>query len=249
MQPAHSGAAVFRHKGLKMVGVLNRPAAPDRNKFPSVLFLHGLPGAEKNVDIQRLLLKKGVASFSPHFRGAWGSEGRYLVSDLPIQAAAALTFLRRQAFVDPKRVAVFGFSMGGWTALHLAARQKDLKAVAAAAPVGGPEMVGPGTRKRIMRLCRPLRVGSETAVSRDFVRAVREQDPAASAAKLSCPLLLVHGDKDDVVPFPVSRRLYAAARAPKRLVRARGAGHDFLDRRDWLSQLVSGWLDGRLRGA
>jgi fermentation-respiration switch protein FrsA (DUF1100 family) len=58
--------------------------------------------------------------------------------------------------------------------------------------------------------------------------------------------LLVHGDADDVVPSAVSRRLYALARPPKKLVVSDGAKHDFLDRRDWLSRLTSDWLSGRL---
>ena len=62
------------------------------------------------------------------------------------------------------------------------------------------------------------------------------------AAGLGRPLLLVHGSADQTVPAAVSESLYKAAKAPKRLVRAEGARHDFLDRRPWLTRLVSNWL-------
>src|SRR4051794_4059116 len=117
----HSGATVLRYKGKKLLGVLNRPAGADGGRrFPGVLFLHGFPGAEKNVDIQRRLLKLGIASFALYFSGAWGSEGEYRFTTLVPQARAALKFLATREFVDPRRLAVFGFSMGGWAALNAA---------------------------------------------------------------------------------------------------------------------------------
>lgn len=243
--PAHSGAVVFRHRGLKLVGVLTRPEGPENARFPAVLFLHGFPGAEKNVDVQRELMARGVATFALHFAGAWGSEGEYTFTGLVPQALAGLRYLKGTPFVDPKRLAVFGFSMGGWTAINTAAKAKGLKAACAIAPVGGGEMVGSKTRSFVARACRPLRVGSLEALAADFARAVRKDDPARAAASLSCPLLIVHGDADGVVPFPVSRRI--KAHAPKaELVAAKGANHDFLDRRAWLARLCAKWLAERL---
>lgn len=248
MNPSHSGSEVFQYRGLKMVGILNRPAGPDSRKFPAVLFLHGFPGAEKNVDMQRRLLKMGVASFSLHFCGAWGSEGAYSFTDLVAQAKAGLRFLSARPFVDRRRLALFGFSMGGWVAINLGARGGGLKAVAAACPVGGPEMLGPRTRQFIAHARRPLRVKSIPSLVRDFSRAVRGHDPAAAAAALRCPLLLVHGDRDTTVPFAVSERI-AAVCPQARLVAAHGARHDFLDRREWLTRLVCAWLGKRLRAS
>ena len=113
---------------------------------------------------------------------------------------------------------------------------------AALAPVGGPELVGPDSRQTIAHLCRPLRNRSADFLFRDFIVSVRRLDPARCVARLSCPLLLVHGRADEIVPFPSSERIFAAAREPKTFVRVPGARHDFLDRRDWLARLVSGWL-------
>jgi dipeptidyl aminopeptidase/acylaminoacyl peptidase len=249
MPVAHSGAHVFSDRGVKMVGVLTRPAAAEARKVPGVLFLHGLPGAEKNVDIQRLLMKKGIASYELHFQGAWGSGGEYRVSDLVRQAASGLRFLASLPCIDRGRLAVFGFSMGGWAAIHLAARRPRLKALVAVAPVGGPEILGPGTREAVAGLCRPLRARSADLVARDFIASVRRFDPAKSAARLRVPFLLVHGTADATVPFAVSPRIFAAAPSPKKFVSAPGARHDFLDRREWLSSLVAGWLARRLSGS
>src|SRR5256885_510552 len=85
----------------------SRPAGREDQRFPAVLFLHGFPGAEKNVDVQRRLQAAGVASYSLHFSGAWGSEGYYRFSDLVPQAAAGLAFLASRPFVDARRLGVF----------------------------------------------------------------------------------------------------------------------------------------------
>ncbi len=244
---AHSYAAIFRWRGLKTVGVMNRPAGREGRRFPAVLFLHGFPGAEKNVDVQRRLLASGVASYSLYFAGAWGSEGRYRFSDQIAQARAALRFLARQPFVDRKRLGVFGFSMGGWAALNVAGLEPGLRAAVAAAPVGGPDMVGRGSLEFVRRSSRPLRALAPRALQRDFCASVTRSDPAAAASRKRCPLLLVHGDADQVIPLSASRRILAAAAEPKRLVIASGARHDFLDRREWFSRLVADWLKARLR--
>jgi len=242
----HSGAAILRYQGVKLLGVLSRPEGTESRRAPGVLFLHGFPGAEKNVDVQRRLLKLGVASFALHFSGAWGSDGVYRFSTLVPQARAGLKFLATREFVDPRRLAVFGFSMGGWTALNLAAREPSLRAVCAVAPVGGPEMRGPRNREFIERLCRPLRAPAPAALTKDFRESIVRYDPHQAVRRLACPLLLVHGDADDTVPCGVSRALYQHAKPPKKLVLAKGARHDFLDRRDWLTRLVADWLVGRI---
>lgn len=242
----HSSVEVFRFRGVKMVGVLNRPEGPENKKFPAVLFLHGLPGSEKNVDIQRELLKRGIASFAPHFCGAWGSGGVYQISDLAAQARVALKFMRSQPFVDGKRVAVFGFSMGGWAALNLTSFEPALRTAVAVAPVGGPEVLNKDTRAAIAHLSRSLRIKSEPSFYRDFIRAIHENDPARSVARFGRPLLLIHGSADNVVFPAVSERLFAAAKGPKKLVRAKGAHHDFLDRRPWLTRVVADWFEQNL---
>lgn len=227
----------------------HRPAGPEGKRFPAVLFLHGFPGSEKSVDIQRDLMAKGIASIAPSFLGAWGSSGRYRFTTLPDQARAALAAARRLPFVNPRRVAVFGFSMGGWTALNAAARDPKLRAVVAVAPVGGPEMIGPDLMSFITRLSRPLNTLAPKALAADFKKAVTTLDPGLAVRRIKAPLLLVHGDADRTIPALVSRRIAGNAGGTVRLVIERGAAHDFLDRRARLTRLCSGFLRKSLLAA
>jgi dipeptidyl aminopeptidase/acylaminoacyl peptidase len=241
---ARTGTEIFRFGGRRMLAPYHRPEGPEGRRHPAVLFLHGFPGSEKSVDVQRALLERGIASVAPHFLGAWGSGGTYRFTTLAAQARAALRAARRLAFVDPARTAVYGFSMGGWAALNLAASEPSLKAVVAVAPAGGPEMIGPGTRDFLARLSRPLNVSGPLFA--DFRRAMTQDDPARAVPRIFAPLLFVHGDADATIPAAVSRRLAALAAGPVRLVIERGADHDFLDRRAALARLASRWLAERL---
>lgn len=243
---ARAGTEIFRVHGRKMLAGWHRPAGPESRRWPAVLFLHGFPGSEKSVDIQRALLELGVASVAPSFLGAWGSAGTYRFSTLVPQARAALRAARRLPFVDSDRVAVYGFSMGGFAALNMAALEPALKAVAAVAPAGGPEMIGPGTRSFLARLSRPLNAPGPDALLADFKRAVRRYDPAEAVARIKAPILLLHGDADETIPAAVSRRLASLAGRNARLVVERGASHDFLDRRAKLARTVSRWLAERV---
>lgn len=235
-------AAFFRHHGLKFVGTLGRPDG--RRRRPGVLLLHGFPGAEKNVDIARALLGRGIAVFALHFRGAWGSDGEYAFRSLIEDARAGLGFLAGREGVDPRRLGVLGYSMGGWTALHLAASDARVRAVAAIAPVGHHgERTPAETRAFVKRSCGALRVGDPDSLADDFFATVRPRDPVAAAGMLAGrPLLLIHGDRDPLIPLSVSREIHAAAGRPKRLVVIRGAEHHFLPQRERLARLTADWL-------
>jgi membrane-bound lytic murein transglycosylase B/pimeloyl-ACP methyl ester carboxylesterase len=239
---AKAGTEILSYEGEKMVVHYHRPDGPDGKRFPTVLFLHGFPGSEKNIDVQRELMAKGIASVAPSFLGAWGSGGRYRFTTLAAQARFALAAAKKLPFVDPKRVAMFGFSMGGWAALNAAADEPALKAVVAVAPAGGPEMVSAGTLDFIAHLSRPLNAPPVPELAEDFRRAVTEGDAAKAASRVKAPILLVHGDADPTIPCGVSRRIAAAAGKKAKLVIEKGAEHDFLDRRAKLAKLCAGFL-------
>jgi len=168
---AHAGTEIFRVLGQKMVATYHRPAGPEGKRFPTVLFLHGFPGSEKSVDVQRELMRRGIASVAPAFLGAWGSGGKYRFTTLVPQARAALRAAKKLSFVNPRRVAVYGYSMGGWVALNLAALEPSLKAVVAIASAGGPEMIGSDTKSFLAHLSKPLNVPAQGDLLGDFRRA------------------------------------------------------------------------------
>jgi fermentation-respiration switch protein FrsA (DUF1100 family) len=53
-------------------------------------------------------------------------------------------------------------------------------------------------------------------------------DNLSRIPKIDCPLLILHGTKDSLIPFWHAETLYQAARDPKRLVPIEGANHNNL---------------------
>jgi uncharacterized protein len=101
---------------------------------PTVLLLHGLPGNEQNLDLAQAIRRAGWNVMTMHYRGSWGSAGRFSLRNCIEDAQAAVAFLR-----DPKvvhqyglrsgRLVVIGHSMGGFLAAKLGAEDGSLTAI------------------------------------------------------------------------------------------------------------------------
>ena len=86
-----------------------------------------------------------------------------------------------------------------------------------------------------MRACAGVAVVSTFTTLRDAGRAHygplavlagNRFDSLAHVRELSVPLFVAHGDRDEIVPFVLGERLFAAAREPKRFLRAAGKHHN-----------------------
>ncbi|CAN5307756.1 hypothetical protein BH10PSE12_BH10PSE12_31600 [soil metagenome] len=100
--------------------------AAGRGPHPTLLLLHGFPGNEQNLDLAQAARRAGWNVLTLHYRGSWGSPGRFSYANAAQDAHSALAFLRDPATVtkyriDPKYVAVAGHSMGGFMAADAAA--------------------------------------------------------------------------------------------------------------------------------
>lgn len=122
---------------VKMNGVMF--AASGTQPHPTVLLLHGLPGNEQNLDLAQVLRRAGYNVLTFHYRGSWGSPGRFTLANGVDDGQAAMAFLRDPAVmekfhVDPKRLILIGHSYGGFVAARVAAAHPDVAAVVLIAP-------------------------------------------------------------------------------------------------------------------
>ena len=122
--------------GMKLNGYLTLPAGAPAKNLPLVLAVHGGPWARDNwgfAPYSQLLANRGYAVLQINFRGSTGFGKKYLHAGdrewgLTMQSdlTDGVKWAVDQGIIDPKRVAIFGGSYGGYAALAGAAFTPDL---------------------------------------------------------------------------------------------------------------------------
>ncbi len=124
-----SEALFIESGGSRMFGRILLPARQrEEDTCPVILMAHGYPGNEKNYDLAQLFRMAGLAAVYFSYRGVWGSKGTYSPSHIiedTLSAAEHIRSLPPEMHVDPRRLYVFGHSMGGFAMVNaLAAGMK-----------------------------------------------------------------------------------------------------------------------------
>jgi fermentation-respiration switch protein FrsA (DUF1100 family) len=184
---------------------------PARPGSPVVLYFHGngdfLAGFFGRF---RDIIADGTGIVALSYRGYAGSSGQPSERGLLQDAAAAYAFAVARYRAD--NIVVWGFSLGSGIAVALAADQ----------PVGKLILEAPYTSI------------ADVAASAFWYAPVRllMRDQFRSderIARVSAPLLVMHGALDPTIPVAFGERLFALANEPKRLVRLARGGHNDLD--------------------
>ena len=121
---------------------------------PVVLLLHGFPGNEQNMDLAYAIRRAGWNVFVPHYRGSWGSDGKFSFSNAIEDTQSAIAFLRdptnaKKYRTDPAKIAIVGHSMGGFLGLYATAHDHAILGMAAISAWNlGPSAVHPETHAR-----------------------------------------------------------------------------------------------------
>ena len=192
---------------------------------PVMLFLHGQGGRlVRQTGRWDRIRKAGLGVLAISYRGYPGSSGRPSESGLVRDARAAYDWLlTRHAAKD---IVIHGHSLGSGVAVLLAAQ--------------------PGIAARALVLEAPFTAAVDIAGERMPIMAVsllmldqfRSRDVIG---QVHCPVLIIHGDRDTVIPVSHAIRLHALANAPKSLVRLPNSNHNTLVR-DGLYDIVTRFL-------
>jgi uncharacterized protein len=183
------------------------PADGGAPRTPALLFFHGNAGSREHRLHNLLGLHRlGVPVLIFDYRGYAGSSGTPSEAGLYRDGEAAFDWLR--GHVGDRPIVLFGRSLGG----AVAAR------VALGRPAAGLILESTFTTAREMaRRVLPLPgIGYLMGSRYDVLEAVR---------RLSMPLLFIHGEGDEVVPFAMGQRLFAEARVPRKTFHAVPGGH------------------------
>lgn len=186
---------------------------PPRDGRPLVIYFHGNGGAlPHRANRFRWLTEDGTGLVALSYRGYGGSTGHPTEAGLMLDAEAAYRFARTQHPAAP--VVVFGESLGTGVAVALASRHA-VAAVILEAPYTSVADVAASIYWFL-----PVRFLIKDAFYSDRL-----------IGHINAPLLVLHGERDGVVPIAYGERLFAFATEPKRFIRFPGGAHSDLDQR------------------
>ncbi|MGV3633461.1 MAG: alpha/beta hydrolase [Pseudorhodoplanes sp.] len=189
---------------------------PPKEGKPVILYLHGNGGSlAHRVSRFRRLIDDGTGLVALSYRGYGGSDGSPTEQGLIADARAAYDFART-TYPDSK-IVVWGESLGSGVAVAIAG-EKDVAAVILEAPFTSAADVAFSAYPFL-----PV-----SLLMKDQFRS------DARIGRVKAPVLIMHGERDRVVPFRQGERLSAMANEPKRFVRFPEGGHEDLDRFDHL---------------
>jgi uncharacterized protein len=201
---------------------------PIAGTAPAVLVCNGNGGDRSmRAALAVALNRMGLSVLLFDYRGYGGNPGNPSEEGLAADARAAQAWLAAQPEVDPQRIAYFGESLGAAVTIGLAV-QRPPAALVLRSPFTSLADVG-----AVHYPWLPVR------------RLLLDHYPSIERiASVRAPVLVIAGDRDDIVPARLSRRLFDAAGEPKRYVVIRSAGHndpDLLDGRQMLDE-IAGFL-------
>jgi pimeloyl-ACP methyl ester carboxylesterase len=212
--------------------VLHRPALPTA---PCVVACHGL-NASKDTDTYRLLAEElpaaGLALARFDFRGCGessGSEEETTIASRLEDVESVLAFLASRPGLDG-RFGLLGSSLGGFVALHVAARRRGLPVVTWNAPASLTELANDDLEEGR---------GLGVAFALEYATGRYALAPPGVPRHL-----VIHGDADEVVGLEHGVALHEQAAAPCELLVIPGGDHRLGDpvhrkqavaaSRDWL---------------
>jgi len=186
-------------------------AAPPA-EAPLVVYFCGNAGHVGNRAFKvRRLLDAGFGALLVGYRGFGGNPGQPTEAGLYADARAALRFAAGQG-IGAGRIVLYGESLGTAVAVRLAAEQ------VATEPVAAVVLETPYTSIAEVAAYHYPYVPSRWLIRDRF-------DAAARIAAIRAPLLVIHAEDDPVIPVDISRRLFAAAAAPKEARWFAAGGH------------------------
>jgi dipeptidyl aminopeptidase/acylaminoacyl peptidase len=225
--------------GLTIPAYLTLPVGMAPKNLPVVIHPHGGPSARDGWgfdSVAQFLANRGYAVLQPNFRGSTGygrafwtagfkQWGRAMQDDL----TDGVNWLIAQGIADPKRVAIYGASYGGYATLAGLTFTPDLYAA-------GVSMVGPSNISSLLAAIPPYwkpmaemmyeQVGHPEK-DKDLLRAA---SPLFSAERIKAPLFVAQGARDPRVPKSESDQIVEALRkrnVPVQYLVKDNEGHGF----------------------
>ncbi|MGE5098263.1 MAG: alpha/beta hydrolase family protein [Betaproteobacteria bacterium] len=232
------------YEGGVLAGILRRPdGVPAR--APVLVMVPGLDSAKEELEAYELpFLARGMATLLVDGPGQGEAEYRFPIrGDYEVAATAIVDWITGRKDLDAARIGLWGVSLGGYYAPRAAAYEKRIRACIGLA---GPYDWGaifdalPDLTREAFRVRSHLRTQEE---AREHARSLTL---AEAARRIECPLFLVAGKQDRLIPWQDAERIAAEAKGPVELLVVEDGNH-IANNRPYRYRLRSAdWMAGQL---
>ena len=246
--------------GCRLYGYLLTPDKRMEKPYPTVIMSHGFPGYTTNNDLELALMRAGCVVIHMNHRGAWGSEGHYLFTNLKDDLIAIAKWARNSAIadlygIDPDNIFLVGHSMGGQSVLYAAKELPFLRGVAALAAYDIGAAFLHNMEKELFLMIETegqcLKMNSAAEVyenARDYREELGILNQYESLAEH--PVLLVEASLDRVAPaYKMMDQLWEKLKELSAPVtyKAIVSTHSFAGQRMKLAKTVAEWIEKTAR--
>lgn len=201
---------------------------------PVIVYPHGGPESQTRPEFSAIFqyfLQAGYGIFAPNVRGSSGYGLHYMNLDNTTKRLDAVKdliwgvyWLRDQKRADPKRIAIYGGSYGGFMVLASVTGYPELFAA-------GISVVGIANFITFLENTGPYRRAhreAEYGNLREHRAFLEEISPIRHVDKIQCPMMIIHGANDPRVPITEAEQIVAALRKrniPVSYLRYEDEGH------------------------
>ena len=183
---------------------------PLKGDTPVILFCHGNAGnMSHRLDNVRRLLERDIRVFIFDYRGYGKSTGKPSEAGLYLDGQAAHDFLVNIKHIKPGNIVPFGRSLGAAVAIELSLTRRIRSLIIESAFTSTKEMAKAMFLFKAFAFFFPAHFNNLEKITR-----------------ITAPILIFHGEKDEIVPFAMGRKLFQAARQPKYFYPIKKAGHN-----------------------
>lgn len=221
----------------KLIGWL----IPSKKATAVVICLHGYPANKSDILPFVEFLYPEFSLFLFDFRAHGESEGKIthfgLKEHLDVQAA--IKYLHSNPETKNSKIGIWGYSLGGAVGIISSDGNKEIKAlVTDSAFANFPEMV-----TYYYKNLGPLKYVFGV-LSRTLGKIVLRSDfsfnsPEKRISKIRCPILIVHSQEDEFVPFEHAKRLFEKAPEPKEMLIVHGSHTGIADTHQYQKKILN----------
>jgi 2,6-dihydroxypseudooxynicotine hydrolase len=231
------------YQGKTLAGILRKPSGVD--KPPVVVMAVGLDSTKEETEAyERPFLDRGMAILV--FEGPGQGEAQYdfaIRGDYEIAVKAVIDYVETRNDIDAERIGMWGVSLGGYYAPRAAAFEKRIKVCMA---LGGPFDWGAAWDGLPELTREAFRVRSHAKTQDEARQNARTLSLEGVAQNITCPIYIMNGRRDRIVPATDAERLAREVKGPVELVMIDDGNHIANNRGyRWRSQSAD-WMKEKL---